>query len=669
MATGERSDRQWLRPVGYVIAIVLIWAALAYGGSALHALHILKPKVPPFDLRTAGQPCIDAPDWTCGSITVPLDRNAPGGATLSIQFRVLPREFTNIGSAGMIVVVAGGPGQAAKLQTEWARSAFGPLLTDHDLLLVDNRGTGSSEAIDCPLLQEEQPFASDRAIAECRQVLGPAADDYGTVNAVDDLGAVLTRLHALRVDMYAESYGPFFAQVFAIRHPQYLHSLVLDGAYPVAVDPWSRERLLTALAALRMVCSVEPICQEGPDLPSQLETVVDRLRAGQLHGRASDALGDLRDVTPSVSDLVFALDEAGRDESAFRELPAALAAATRQPPDLTPLLRLIAERRRPFLGHSRTNPTDVSEFSVGLLVADTCVDYPHPFTLTDALQAQTSELAQARQAFVDSQSLSLDPFTADEATPHETSCLGWPAPPFPVPIIDAHARFPMVPTLVLGGALDTITPSDGGRLVAHEFPHGHFANVPFVGHVTAFADRTGCAATMARGFVATQVVDTSCFQRIEPPAQVEAFPLIRSEEPPAHDELSSVHAPPSLDDQRTLGLVRDTVADVLWRWSRVGILSGHGLRGGSFTASAGLGPHTVTLQLDGVRWALDASVTGTLHVDASGAVTGSLEVRYVGGHGSLQVQLGLFSHHPLLGLAGQIQNRLVNVLLDLPAPV
>ena len=35
-----------------------------------------------------------------------------------------------------------------------------------------------------------------------------------------------------RVDMYGDSYGTFFAQVFAGRHPRLLRSLVLDGAYP-----------------------------------------------------------------------------------------------------------------------------------------------------------------------------------------------------------------------------------------------------------------------------------------------------------------------------------------------------------------------------------------------------------------------------------------------------
>jgi hypothetical protein len=112
-----------------------------------------------------------------------------------------------------------------------------------------------------------------------------------------------------------------------------------------------------------------------------------------------------------------------------------------------------------------------------------------------------------------------------------------------VPLLGSAPSFPKVPTLVLGGALDTITPSDEGRQVAHEFPKGQFAELPFVGHVTALADFTGCAASVVRGFVGNHVVDTSCSQEIQPPAPVEDFPRLLADEPPATDALNVVHAP------------------------------------------------------------------------------------------------------------------------------
>ena len=79
------------------------------------------------------------------------------------------------------------------------------------------------------------PPGSPRRIsvpAAVRSAPGPAF--YSTALAADDLAAVLEALgHQRRSNLYGDSYGTYFAQVFALRHPQRLRSLVLDGAYPL----------------------------------------------------------------------------------------------------------------------------------------------------------------------------------------------------------------------------------------------------------------------------------------------------------------------------------------------------------------------------------------------------------------------------------------------------
>jgi hypothetical protein len=68
-----------------------------------------------------------------------------------------------------------------------------PLLDRRDLLTVDKRGTGLSEPIDCPLLQSE-PNPKLAGVTGCGDLLGHAADLYGTGLAADDLVAVLDAL-------------------------------------------------------------------------------------------------------------------------------------------------------------------------------------------------------------------------------------------------------------------------------------------------------------------------------------------------------------------------------------------------------------------------------------------------------------------------------------------
>ena len=108
---------------------------------------------------------------------------------------------------------------------------YGPLLDRRNLLLVDQRGTGLSEPINCPLLQDSDlPYAD--AAAVCGAQLGDRADDYTTALSADDLAAVIRALRLAPVDVYGDSYGTFFAQVFTGRHPQLVRSVVLDSAYP-----------------------------------------------------------------------------------------------------------------------------------------------------------------------------------------------------------------------------------------------------------------------------------------------------------------------------------------------------------------------------------------------------------------------------------------------------
>jgi hypothetical protein len=116
-------------------------------------------------------------------------------------------------------------------------------------------------------------------------------------------------------------------------------------------------------------------------------------------------------------------------------------------------------------------------------------------------------------------------------------------------------------------------------------------------------------------------------------------------------------------------MVRDTVADVLWRWDRVGIDAGLGLRDGTFRASGDLGAAPVTIQLAGVRWVSDASVSGTLTVSSQGKVTGSLDVSIPTGHATLAVKLDLYRPRSLLEITGNIRGRAIDILTTPPAPL
>ena len=213
----------------------------------------------PVGSATAGsptKPCKDDRRARCGSIGVPLYRGAPdgGGRTLRVQFRVFGRTDRSKPALEPIVAAEGGPGYTTIDSADDYLFMLGPLRRRHDMIVVDNRGTGRSGAINCPRLQAQKGIYS-REVGRCARRLGRAANAYGTGAAADDLAAVLDKLGVPKVDIYGDSYGTYFAQTFAVRHPDRVRAVVLDAAYGVeGFDPWIRQESIGLRYAWPELC-------------------------------------------------------------------------------------------------------------------------------------------------------------------------------------------------------------------------------------------------------------------------------------------------------------------------------------------------------------------------------------------------------------------------------
>lgn len=191
-------------------------------------------------------PC--GPAW-CGHLTRPFDPAGELPGSIDIAFEFYPQTDAGRTNAGAIVAVEGGPGYPSTGTRSSYLALFAALRADRHLLLVDNRGTGRSAAVNCPALQRDALY-SDASVTACGGKMGASAALYGSALAADDLAAVLDALGIARVDLHGDSYGTFFAQVFAGRLPAQLRSVVLDAAYAViGADPWYAEAAPQARAA------------------------------------------------------------------------------------------------------------------------------------------------------------------------------------------------------------------------------------------------------------------------------------------------------------------------------------------------------------------------------------------------------------------------------------
>ena len=92
----------------------------------------------------------------CGSIRVPLYWSLPdgGGRRLQVRFRVYLHTDAGAKAAEPVVAFEGGPGYGSIGSAGSYLALLGPLRAAHDLIVMDQRGTGTSDPIHCPALQQ-----------------------------------------------------------------------------------------------------------------------------------------------------------------------------------------------------------------------------------------------------------------------------------------------------------------------------------------------------------------------------------------------------------------------------------------------------------------------------------------------------------------------------------
>ena len=585
-----------------------------------------------------------------------LDHSGVVPGTLHIGYERFLHSDNSRPALEPIVAVEGGPGYATTASRSYYLGLFRPMMKRHDLLLVDQRGTGTSGAIDCePLQSISWPFVGwVQAVGACGQQLGAASNLYSSSDASDDLVDVLNALHIPKIDLYGDSYGTFFSQTFAILHGDRLRSLVLDAAYPVEhTDAWWRDLARAAASGYRLACQRDAGCAALGGDPLARLGALDRLVAEHpITGMAPDADGAYAKVTVDPSVLISIFGAGGYVFDPYRELDAAARAALKPHPDDLPLLRLA--REEVDFTSDGGNP---ALYSQGMDYAVSCPDYPQLYNMRSpdlgpprAVRAQHPRLkATDPHAFA--------PFTIDQFVNSKDedydSCLRWPVPKDPKPLLPPGHTYPHVPTLVLNGDLDSVTSAEGARQVAHSFPNSTFVEVHNMVHVSALGDTNGCASGIVLRFVRTlSAGNTSCAARYPEIHLVDAFATHAAEVPGSPARRAAVVAV-------------DTVGDVIARWDSMFGSRGVGLRGGRFSTRGDL---QRSWTLHHVRWVTDAAVSGNAAIDEpSGRASAHLTLAGSGVlHGHLHLAWNIWDDQGQVVITGMLGGHSVHLVA--PAP-
>jgi pimeloyl-ACP methyl ester carboxylesterase len=560
------------------------------------------------------RPCPSAPGL-CGRLDRPLDPTGAIPGRISIYFEYYPHSGASK-SVGTLVATEGGPGYPATGSRDDYLALFKPLRQRRDFLLMDNRGTGQSAAIDCHELQIAEKWTVELTAA-CGRSLGDSASLYSTAYAADDLAAILEALDIRRIDLYGDSYGTYFEQVFAVRHPNALRSIVLDGAYALNGPDyaWYPSYAPAMRDKFNIACARSEPCAQAPgNSIEHILPTLEALRAHPFRAHAADSDGKEREFTADASQLAIVMYGSAPALATVRELDAAARAFTEG--DRVPVTRLMAETISGV--DSRDPSADAGRWSAGLAAAVMCQDPPQIFDMRLAPTLRTADRDRAIAERKLNAPNTYAPFTIDEyrGMPLDYSfidqCVEWPVAPSSHPasrVVAADAHYPDIPALIISGELDNITTLADGAAVAAAFKHGEQIRVANSFHVNALPHaRSACAERIVRRFIATlEPGDTSCAAGVAPLRLVPRFAVHASQLEPAAAMTGNRANSAQL---RWTSAAVMTAGDVLARLGANTSGQGVGLRGGSFRVVNG--PSVSHVTLNQVRWTEDLAVSGAI---------------------------------------------------------
>ena len=256
-------------------------------------------------------------DAYCGTLKVYENRETKQGRQIDLNIVLLPALSADP-KPDPFFFLAGGPGQGAAKMAKPLREAFRQMLTDRDIVLVDQRGTGKSNPLNC--VDPDESLKSfnepeEASIAKLKQCMSGYDADlrlYTTPIAMDDLDDVRAYLGYDTINIYGGSYGTRAGLVYMRQHGDRVRTAVLDGVAPTNMRlplffPRDVQRAFDRLIA---DCATDAGCNARyPNLGARARALVERLEktpplVSVVHPRTGEH-GEIR-MTARILVNVFA---------------------------------------------------------------------------------------------------------------------------------------------------------------------------------------------------------------------------------------------------------------------------------------------------------------------------------------------------------------------------
>ncbi len=443
------------------------------------------------------RPCKHADGPTegyCGTLEVFENRQAKSGRKIALKIIVFPA-LKRTAAKDPLFFLAGGPGQGAAAIADVGREMMRNIGADRDLVFVDQRGTGKSNPLECKPDDKDQDAEDDYDEAKsitrlraCMEKLQTKADltQYTTTIAMDDLDDVRQYLGYGPINLYGGSYGTRAAIVYARRHTASTRAVILDGVAPtdMRLPLYMARDSQRALSLLLRDCAADKGCNARfPNLAARLEKLLAAppKKIRYIHPRTGlEKEGDVRRLV--LGGTMFAALYSPKIAS------------------LVPYLIEQAEKGiyTGFFALGAAFDPAASSIAQGMHLSVVCAE--------DAPRIDPGSIArETANTFLG----------AEMAQVRLKACEFWPKGKVDADYFDNTAID--IPTLILSGELDPVTPPIWGQQIAGAWKNSRHIIVPGTGHGAAPA---GCVPKLMAQFLKEGTaanLDATCVQQVKRP--------------------------------------------------------------------------------------------------------------------------------------------------------
>jgi len=460
------------------------------GGCTKHRLPGGLAKLKP--CRLAG---IDE-ELFCGKLTVFENRQTRTGRTIDLNIVVLPALDQNT-KAEPVFDLAGGPGASSAERADFYAGPGKEYRHRHDVVCVDQRGTGKSNRLSIPREKTPSYYLSEMFpvdyVKEMRQALEKRADltKYTTPIAMDDLDDVRAWLGYDRINLFGASYGTQAALIYMRRHPEHVRSAILLGVAPtdLKVPLHHSESAARAMDLLLGECERDARCHAAfPQIRDDRNNVLAQLEKQPARveysppGKAAPTPVEIQRGVFGEKIRTWMYD---RDKAA--RIPLIVHRAAQG--DFAPFLQ------------QAIAPSIPDFVADGMYLSVTCAE-DVPFIN----QEEAAKLTAGNS------------FGNYRVFQQTRACQVWPRGEIPTDFLEPVRS--NAPVLIFSGNMDPVTPPKYGEQVARYLPNSKHVVIPQAGHGVDGLTDPGCIDRIAIEFLDkgdAKNLDVSCVDQMAPP--------------------------------------------------------------------------------------------------------------------------------------------------------